>query len=94
MIDRVYPKPHRQEDPLCRCPQDQYPHRRCLVHRQLTIRDKEQSPAHRAYLVTQVLLGNPMAVCQVCNLPIRRHSTGNYFHLMGVEGRHEAVPKL
>jgi hypothetical protein len=69
-----------QNDPLCRCPDHETPHPRCLVHRSMAL-GKKISPAYQSSLVADRLLGSPLSYCQVCNNPIRRHSTGSYFHL-------------
>jgi len=81
--------PYRADNPLCRCPRTGY-HARCIVHRNKVV-GKNPSPAFQAYLVADRLLGSPVCMCRVCNEPIRRHSTGNYFHLAGFR-EHKAEP--
>lgn len=78
-----------RDDPFCRCPKDKEPHPRCLVHRNM-VRRESISPEYQAYMVANRLLGSPERYCQVCGVTIRRHSTGNYFHITGVHN-HKAV---
>jgi hypothetical protein len=72
-------------DPYCRC-SSEVVHQRCLIHRGTP----EQ---YQVILVARRLLGpNPGKLpCAVCHDAVRRHSTGNYFHISGYHN-HPAVP--